>query len=84
MASSQASMTRCSTRPSRRRGSSRRRGRRRSRAAKALLNRALGGDHDENLRAESAALAEALLGAEAREGLAAFVEKRSPGFALDD
>jgi enoyl-CoA hydratase len=52
--------------------------------AKALLNRALGGDHDENLRAESAALAEALLGAEAREGLAAFVEKRSPGFALDD
>ena len=53
-------------------------------AAKALLNRALGGDHEENLRAESAALAEALLGAEAREGLAAFVEKRSPGFALDD
>ena len=52
-------------------------------AAKALLNRALGGDHDENLRAESTALAEALLGDEAREGLAAFVEKRPPSFALD-
>ena len=49
-------------------------------AAKALLNRALGGDHAANLQAEGEALAEVLPGAEAREGLAAFVEKRSPGF----
>ncbi len=52
-------------------------------AAKALLNRSLGGDHDENLRAECSALAEAIVGAEGREGLAAFVEKRPPGYALD-
>jgi enoyl-CoA hydratase len=53
-------------------------------AAKALLNRALGGDHAENLRVEGEALAEVLPGAEAREGLAAFVEKRAPGFALEE
>jgi enoyl-CoA hydratase len=51
-------------------------------AAKALLNRALGGDHAANLAAEGEALAEVLPGSEAREGLAAFVEKRSPGFAV--
>jgi enoyl-CoA hydratase len=50
-------------------------------AAKALLNRALQGDHPANLRAEAEALAVALPGAEAREGLAAFVEKRSARFA---
>jgi enoyl-CoA hydratase len=52
-------------------------------AAKALLNRALGGDHAANLQAEGEALAEVLPGAEAREGLAAFVEKRPPGFAQE-
>jgi enoyl-CoA hydratase len=53
-------------------------------AAKALLNRALQGDHTENLRVEGEALAEVLPGAEAREGLAAFVEKRSPGYAVGE
>jgi len=53
-------------------------------SAKALLNRTLQGDHVENLRVEGAALADVLPGAEAREGLAAFVEKRSPGFALGE
>jgi enoyl-CoA hydratase len=53
-------------------------------AAKALLNRSLGGDeHAAILQSEGEALAEVLPGAEAREGLAAFVEKRPPGFALD-
>jgi enoyl-CoA hydratase len=51
-------------------------------AAKALLNRALQGDHVQNLRDEEQALAEVLPAAEAREGLAAFVEKRAPGFRL--
>jgi enoyl-CoA hydratase len=53
-------------------------------AAKALLNRALQGDHTENLRVEGEALAEVLPGGEAREGLAAFVEKRSPGYAVGE
>jgi enoyl-CoA hydratase len=52
-------------------------------AAKALLNRALQGDHPESLRVECEALARVLPGAEAREGLAAFVEKRAPGYAID-
>ena len=50
-------------------------------AAKALLNRALQGDHVQNLRDEEQALAKVLPEAEAREGLAAFVEKRVAGFA---
>ena len=38
----------------------------------------------ENLRVEGEALAEVLPGREAREGLAAFVEKREPAsYALD-
>jgi enoyl-CoA hydratase len=53
-------------------------------AAKHLLNLALGGDHAANLLAEGEGLAEALTGPEAREGLAAFVEKRAPGFAQED
>jgi enoyl-CoA hydratase len=52
-------------------------------AAKALLNRALQGDHCENLSVEGGALADVLSGAEAREGLTAFVEKRSPAFAIE-
>ena len=51
-------------------------------AAKALLNRALQGDHLQNLRDEATALADVLPAGEAREGLAAFIEKRPPGFAL--
>ena len=53
-------------------------------AAKALLNRALQGDGAENLRDEAAALTGALLGAEAREGLGAFVEKRTASFVQND
>jgi enoyl-CoA hydratase len=52
-------------------------------AAKALLNRALSGDHRDNLRAEGEALADALTRDEARQGMTAFIEKRPPGFALD-
>lgn len=52
-------------------------------AAKALLNRALQGDHTENLVAESEELAARLPGAEAREGLAAFVEKRTASFVQE-
>ena len=50
-------------------------------SAKRLLNLALGGDHAENLRAEGEGPAEALTGVEAREGLSAFVEKRTPAYA---
>jgi len=50
-------------------------------AAKALLNRVFGGDHAANLEAEAEALAEALPGAEAREGLGAFIEKRPARFS---
>ncbi len=50
-------------------------------AAKALLNRALQGDHDASLEAEARALADALTGEEAREGLGAFIEKRPARFA---
>jgi enoyl-CoA hydratase len=52
-------------------------------AAKALLNRALQGDHAENLRDEGVALAVTLPGAEAREGLGAFVEKRTASFVQE-
>jgi enoyl-CoA hydratase len=51
------------------------------RRAKALCNRALQGDHEASLRDEGAALADVLLTDEAREGLTAFVEKRTPSFA---
>ena len=50
-------------------------------AAKQLCNRALQGAHGVNLRAECARLADVLLGDDAREGLAAFVEKRVPSYA---
>jgi enoyl-CoA hydratase len=53
-------------------------------AAKALLNRALQGDHPASLEAEQDALAAALGSDEAREGLTAFVEKRPPLFAAGD
>ena len=48
---------------------------------KELANRALGGDHEQNLEAEAETFGELLSGEEAKEGLAAFVEKREPRFA---
>jgi enoyl-CoA hydratase len=51
------------------------------RAAKELCNRALQGLHPENLAAEAARLGGVLLADDAREGLAAFLEKRQPSFA---
>ena len=50
-------------------------------AAKAMLNRALQGIHAENLQAEAEVLSAVLPGAEAVEGLTAFVEKRPASFA---
>ena len=51
------------------------------RIMKQLANRALGGDHDANLAAEADAFGELFASADAKEGLAAFVEKREPRFA---
>jgi enoyl-CoA hydratase len=51
------------------------------RAAKELCNRSLQGAHGANLRAECARLSDVLLSDDAREGLAAFVEKRVPAYA---
>jgi enoyl-CoA hydratase len=50
------------------------------RSMKELANRALGGDHDENLGAESETFGEVFSSADAKEGLTAFVEKREPVF----
>jgi enoyl-CoA hydratase len=50
-------------------------------AAKELCNLALGGSHPGNLRAERDRLGELLTSADAREGLAAFLEKRTPSFS---
>jgi enoyl-CoA hydratase len=47
---------------------------------KQLANRALGGDHQANLDAEADAFGELFATADAKEGLAAFVEKREPRF----
>ena len=49
--------------------------------AKQLCNRALQSAHDGDLRAECATLAQVLLSDDAREGLSAFVEKRTPSYA---
>jgi enoyl-CoA hydratase len=51
------------------------------RVMKELANRALGGDHEQNLEAEAETFGELLSSEEAKEGLAAFLEKREPRFA---
>lgn len=50
------------------------------RLMKELANKALGGDHSANLDAEADSFGELFASEDAREGLAAFVEKRDPSF----
>jgi enoyl-CoA hydratase/carnithine racemase len=49
-------------------------------AAKEAVNRALGGDHAENLGREGDRFGELFASDDAKEGLSAFVEKRDPVF----
>ena len=51
------------------------------RVMKQLVNRALGGDHPENLLAEGESFGELFASDDAKEGLRAFVEKREPRFS---
>ena len=48
---------------------------------KRLANRPLGGDHADNLAAEADSFGELFSSADAKEGLAAFIEKREPQFS---
>ena len=50
------------------------------RLMKELANRALGGDHAANLEAEGEVFGELFASEDAKEGLAAFVDKREPNF----
>jgi enoyl-CoA hydratase len=50
------------------------------RLMKDLANKALGGDHAANLDAEADSFGELFASEDAKEGLAAFVEKRDPNF----
>jgi enoyl-CoA hydratase len=49
-------------------------------AAKAATNRALQGDHPDNLASEANRFAELFASEDAKEGMSAFVEKREPRF----
>jgi enoyl-CoA hydratase len=49
-------------------------------AAKAATNRALQGDHTENLRSEADHFGDLFASDDAKEGLSAFIEKREPKF----